>query len=163
MLFSNYPKRKDELFMVKPIKRSNYFKNLEKERYERLKVIEEEKVNILIEKILRTGRVNRDYSIFNRRLNDNNINKDKISKKENIFEKNFNANNNISNFHYKNKKEKKSGINISSNFHNNNKIMNKMSKETFITRNLDRENFLSIIGDDIINANYVFKDRRKKK
>ena len=147
------PRKKEELISVKPIKRSNYLKNLEKQKYEGLKLIEEEKADILIEKILRRERIYRDYSIFFRHKKDSKIKEEeKIGKGNNII-KNYNIYN-------KNIIQKR---NKTSDFNKNNKELKTMSKETFITRNFGRKNILSIIGDDIINPNYLVNDERKRK
>ena len=53
---------------------------------------------------------------------------------------------------------KKNKINKSS---ENNKVINKKIKETFLTGNIDRKNFLSTIGDDIINSKDLLKDMKK--
>ena len=153
---STSPRKKEVLTSVKPIKRSNYLKNLEKQKYEGLKLIEEEKADILIEKILRRERIHRDYSIFSHHNNDNKINEEEKLRKENVIIKNYNNYN-------KNIIQKKNKINNSSDFHRNNKELKKISKETFITRNFGRKNILSIIGDDIINSNYLVNNDRKRK
>ena len=152
---STSPRKKEVLTSVKPIKRSNYLKNLEKQKYEGLKLIEEEKADILIEKILRRERIHRDYSIFSHHNNDNKINEEEKLRKENVIIKNYNNYN-------KNIIQKKNKINNSSDFHRNNKELKKISKETFITRNFGRKNILSIIGDDIINSNYLLNNERKR-
>ena len=87
---STSPRKKEVLTSVKPIKRSNYLKNLEKQKYEGLKLIEEEKADILIEKILRRERIHRDYSIFSHHNNDNKINEEEKLRKENVIIKNYN-------------------------------------------------------------------------
>ena len=153
---STSPRKKEVLISVKPIKRSNYLKNLEKQKYEGLKLIEEEKADILIEKILRRERIHRDYSIFSHRKNDNKINEEEKMGKKNVLIKNYNNYN-------KNIIQNKNKINNSSDFHRNNKELKKISKETFITRNFGRKNILSIIGDDIINSNYLVNNDRKRK
>ena len=155
MNYLNRPRNKKELILVKPIKRSNYLKNLENQRFETLKLIEEEKANLLIEKILKTGAVCRDYSIFSNYKCDN-----KINVMSNIIK----DNNTITiNSYYRNKNPKKKKINNSTDFHKNNRVLNKMSPETFIKRSLHRDNFLSIIGDDIIYSNYNTNNKRKRK
>ena len=154
MYFPNFPKRKNELINLKPIKKSNYLKNLEKQRYEGLKLIENEKAGILIDKILRRETIYRDYSIFNSHGNIN----EKFSTVENHKRKNRNFNN--YNFNKNNNSQKKYKI-YNNNNSKNNKVINKISKETFITRGMDRKNFLSAIGDDIINSNYLVKDKNK--
>ena len=156
MNYLNIPRNKKELILVKPIKRSNYLKNLEKQRFETLKLIEKEKANLLIEKILKTGSVCRDYSIFSNHKCDN-----KINEVNNIIKDNNTIT--INSYYYRNKNPKKKKINNSTDFHKNNRVLNKMSPETFIKRNLNRDNFLSIIGDDIINSNYKTINKRKRK
>ena len=153
---STSPRKKEVLISVNPIKRSNYLKNLEKQKYEGLKLIEEEKADILIEKILRRERIHRDYSIFSHRKNDNKINEEEKMGKKSVLIKNYNNYN-------KNIIQNKNKINNSSDFHRNNKELKKISKETFITRNFGRKNILSIIGDDIINSNYLVNNDRKRK
>ena len=152
----NLPRTKKELILIRPIKRSNYLKNLEKQRCEGLKYIEEEKANILIDKILKKGTIFRDYSIFSKNTNNNNIKSINNIKKDNYIT-NYNS------YNFKNKMQKKKIIHYSTDIHKNNNVLNTMSKETFITRNLGRKNFLSIIGDDIINSNYLSNDSRKRK
>ena len=156
MYYSNVPRIRKELILVKPIRKSNYLKNLEMQRYKGLKLIEEEKANILIDKILRKGNIYRDYSVFSKNRNENtfktinNINKDNY-----II--------NCNNYVFKNKDSKKKKINYSTDVQINNKLLNKMSKENLIRRNLDRENFLYIIGDDIINSKYLPNETHKRK
>ena len=149
MYYSLKPRNKKELFLIKPIRRSNYLKNLEKQTFAGLECIEEEKANILIDKILGKGTIFRDYSVFSNHLND--------SKRYIKNINSINKDNYITNYKsckLRNKLHKKKNINNSKDFHKIKKMLNKMSKETFIKRNLERENFLSIIGKDIINSNY---------
>ena len=146
MNLSSSQKRKNELISIKPLKKSIYLENLEKQRYEGLKSIEKQKAGILIDKILIKEKFKRDYTIFsNHKFHE----KEKFSTIENRTIKN----NKILSLNKTNKNNKNSIIK----YHQNNKSLNKMTKETFITRNLDRNNFLSIIGDDIINSKYLLK------
>ena len=156
MYYSNIPKTRKELILVKPIRKSNYLKNFEMQRYKRLKLIEEEKANILINKILRKGNIYRDYTIFSKNRNENTIKTINNIKKDNCII-------NYNNYVFKNKDIKKKKINYSTDVQINNKLLNKMSKETLIRRNLDRENFLYIIGDDIINSKYLSNEAHKRK
>ena len=149
-------KIKKELISIKPIKRSHYLKNLEKKKYEGLKHIEEEKADILVEKILRRQKIYRDYSIFSCHKNDKKIKEEEKLEKENNIIKNYNNYN-------KNRIQKKNKIYNSLDLNRNNKELKSMSKETFITRNFGRKNILSIIGDDIINSNYLVNNERKRK
>ena len=126
------------------------------QRYKRLKLIEEEKANILINKILRKGNIYRDYTIFSKNRNENTIKTINNIKKDNCII-------NYNNYVFKNKDIKKKKINYSTDVQINNKLLNKMSKETLIRRNLDRENFLYIIGDDIINSKYLSNEAHKRK
>ena len=155
MYCSNFPRSKKELILLKPIKKSNYLKSLEKQRYKGLQFIEKEKAGLLIDKILRKETIFRDYSIFSKHKNDNNINENFYTL-ENHKRKNKNLNNYYFNKNMNNGKNNK--INNSS---KKNKEINNISKETFITGNIDKKNFLSIIGDDIINTKLLFKDMKK--
>lgn len=158
-MYYSSQKRKKDLILVKPIQKSNYLKNLEKQRYEGLKLIEEEKAEILIEKILRRGKIYRDYSIFSKHKPKN------LEEKFLTTENNSNRikNNNINILHKNSKSQNKYKIYNTPNFHNrnNNLILTKMAKETFITRNLENRNFLSIIGDDIMKSNNLINDKKK--
>ena len=152
-MFFSFEKSKNELKLVKPIKKSNYLKNLEKKRYEGLRRIEEGKADILVDKILKTGQIYRDYSIFNHKnkVKDNNIN-----------EKNFTVENKKGD-NTKNLKKYKN-CNLSNNYHRKNIISNKNKKDTkdmFITGNNGYKNILTLIGDDIIKSNYLFTENRK--
>ena len=155
MYFSNVTKKKNELIFLKPIKKSNYLKSLEKQRYKGLQFIEKEKAGLLIDKILRKETIYRDYSIFSKHRNNNNIN-EKFSTVENHKRKNKNLNN-----YYFNKNMNSGKKDKIKNSSENNKEINKMSKETFLTGNIDKKNFLSTIGDDIINSKYLVKDMKK--
>ena len=152
-MFFSFEKSKNELKLVKPIRKSNYLKNLEKKRYEGLRRIEEGKADILVDKILKTGQIYRDYSIFNH--------KNKV-KDYNINEKNFTVENNKGD---NNKKLKKyNDYNIPNNYHRKNIMSNKNKKNTkdmFITGNNGYKNILTLIGDDIIKSNYLFTENRK--
>ena len=66
MFFDPFKKKKKEkeLILVKPIKKSKYLKNLEKQKYEGLKLIEVEKAELLIDRILKRERFVRDYTII---------------------------------------------------------------------------------------------------
>ena len=129
---------------------------MEKQKYEGLRLIEEEKADILIKKILKRGRIYRDYSIFSHHKNDNIIKEEENLGKENDIIKNYN-------YYNKNIIQKRNKRNNSSDFNKNNKELKTMSKETFITRNYGRKNILSIIGDDIINPNYLINNDPKRK
>ena len=147
MFYDPFKKRKNDLILIKPIKKSNYLKNLEKQRYEGLKLIEEEKADILVDKILRRDRINRDYSVFSR-YNFLDFGKNNI-----LIENNERKGGNIKNYSKNNKNQNINKINSSSNFSKNNHItLNNMSKETFITRSIDKNKFLSTIGNDIVNT-----------
>ena len=156
MFFDPFKKKKNDLILVKPIKKSNYLKNLEKQRYEGLKLIEEEKADILVDKILRRDKINRDYSVFSR------YNFLDFGKKNILIENNEKKIGNIKYYSKDNKKQKVNKINSSSNFSKNNHItLNNMSKETFITRNIDKNKFLSTIGNDIVNTKNISENNKK--
>ena len=110
MFFDPSKKRKNDLILIKPIKKSNYLKNLEKQRYEGLKLIEEEKADILVDKILRRDRINRDYSVFSR------YNFLDFGKKNILIDNNGKKIGNIKYYSKNNKNQKINKINSSSNF-----------------------------------------------
>jgi len=156
MFFDPFKKRKNDLILIKPIKKSNYLKNLEKQRYEGLKLIEEEKADILVDKILRRDRINRDYSVFSR------YNFLDFGKNNVLIENNERKGGNIKNYSKNNKNQNINKINSSSNFSKNNHItLNNMSKETFITRSIDKNKFLSTIGNDIVNTKNKTENNNK--
>ena len=156
MFFDPFKKSKKDLILVKPIKKSNYLKNLEKQRYEGLKKIEEEKADILVDKILRRDKINRDYSVFSR------YNFFDFDKKNILIENNDKKSDNIKYYSRNNKNQKVNKINSSSNFSKKNHItLNNMSKETFITRSIDKNKFLSNIGNDIVNAKNISENNKK--
>ena len=65
------------------LKRSNYLKNLKKNNVEGLKEVENEKVEILIDKCLGINTFERDYSFFNQPINGGqSSSKDKNNKKQ---------------------------------------------------------------------------------
>ena len=156
MFFDPLKKKKNDLILIKPIKKSNYLKNLEKQRYEGLKLIEEEKADILVDKILRRDRINRDYSVFSR------YNFLDFGKKNILIDNNGKKIGNIKYYSKNNKNQKINKINSSSNFSKNNNInLNNMSKETFITRSIDKNRFLSNIGNDIVNTKNISENNTK--
>ena len=156
MFFDPLKKKKNDLILIKPIKKSNYLKNLEKQRYEGLKLIEEEKADILVDKILRRDRINRDYSVFSR------YNFLDFGKKNILIDNNEKKIGNIKYYSKNNKNQKINKINSSSNFSKNNNInLNNMSKETFITRSIDKNRFLSNIGNDIVNTKNISENNKK--
>ena len=156
MFFDPLKKKKNDLILIKPIKKSNYLKNLEKQRYEGLKLIEEEKADILVDKILRRDRINRDYSVFSR------YNFLDFGKKNILIDNNGKKIGNIKYYSKNNKNQKINKINSSSNFSKNNNInLNNMSKETFITRSIDKNRFLSNIGNDIVNTKNISENNKK--
>ena len=156
MFYDPFKKRKNDLILIKPIKKSNYLKNLEKQRYEGLKLIEEEKADILVDKILRRDKINRDYSVFSR------YNFLDFGKKNILIENNEKNIGNIKYYSKDNKKQKVNKINSSSNFSKNNHLtLNNMSKETFITRSIDKNKFLSTIGNDIVNTKNISENNKK--
>ena len=156
MFFDPLKKKKNDLILIKPIKKSNYLKNLEKQRYEGLKLIEEEKADILVDKILRRDRINRDYSVFSR------YNFLDFGKKNILIDNNEKKIGNIKYYSKNNKNQKTNKINSSSNFSKNNNInLNNMSKETFITRSIDKNRFLSNIGNDIVNTKNISENNKK--
>ena len=156
MFFYSLKKKKNDLILIKPIKKSNYLKNLEKQRYEGLKLIEEEKADILVDKILRRDRINRDYSVFSR------YNFLDFGKKNILIDNNEKKIGNIKYYSKNNKNQKINKINSSSNFSKNNNInLNNMSKETFITRSIDKNRFLSNIGNDIVNTKNISENNKK--
>ena len=156
MFFDPLKKKKNDLILIKPVKKSNYLKNLEKQRYEGLKLIEEEKADILVDKILRRDRINRDYSVFSR------YNFLDFGKKNILIDNNEKKIGNIKYYSKNNKNQKINKINSSSNFSKNNNInLNNMSKETFITRSIDKNRFLSNIGNDIVNTKNISENNKK--
>ena len=155
MFFDPFKKRKNDLILIKPIKKSNYLKNLEKQRYEGLKLIEEEKADILVDKILRRDKMNRDYSVFSR------YNFFDFGKKNILIENNDKKSGSIKYYSKNNKNQKVNKINSSSNFKNNYITLNNGSKETFITRSIDKNKFLSTIGNDIVNTKKISENNNK--
>ena len=155
MFFDPSKKRKNDLILIKPIKKSNYLKNLEKQRYEGLKIIEEEKAGILVDKILRRDKMNRDYSVFSR------YNFFDFGKKNILIENNDKKSGSIKYYSKNNKNQKVNKINSSSNFKNNYITLNNGSKETFITRSIDKNKFLSTIGNDIVNTKNLSENNNK--
>ena len=156
-MFFSFEKRKNELILVKPIRKSNFLKNLEKQRYEGLRRVEKGKAEILVDKILKKDQIYRDYSIFTHKNND--MNEEKLIIENNKGENNENIKNN--------KTPKKYNVyNTPKYYHKNNIISNKKSKESkdmFITGSNGYKNILSIIGDDIIKSNDYRKYGKNRK
>ena len=100
--------------------------------------------------------MNRDYSVFSR------YNFFDFGKKNILIENNDKKSGNIKYYSKNNKNQKVNKINSSSNFSKNNHItLNNMSKETFITRSIDKNRFLSNIGNDIVNTKNISENNKK--
>ena len=147
MFFDPFKKKKKEkeLILVKPIKKSKYLKNLEKQKYEGLKLIEVEKAELLIDRILKRERFVRDYTIFshynhNNKNNENSDNNERRTKDPNI-----------NGLHKNNKSQLNHRLKINKSIFQKDNIP-KIPKETFITRSVEKKKILPFIGNEIINS-----------
>ena len=85
-----------------------------------------------------------------------------FGKKNILIDNNEKKIGNIKYYSKNNKNQKINKINSSSNFSKNNNInLNNMSKETFITRSIDKNRFLSNIGNDIVNTKNISENNKK--
>ena len=96
MSLSYITKRNKKIFEEQFNRKSNYFRKLPNKKYEGLKKIEEDKIDLVIDKILGIGEFKRDYSMFSnppnklRKSTENkNLNKNVRYKLESMLEKDF--------------------------------------------------------------------------
>ena len=171
MSLSRTLKKNKIMFEEQFNKKSNFFRKLPKKKYDGLKKLEEDKIELIIDKILGVGEFKRDYSVFanpqnNQRRNTENkeLNKNIKYKIGDMLEKDFEKkrqNKRYYDLDYMENEAKNEYDNKSNNYINKNKYKTIITKYDTVQYNKD-STFLSSIGNNIIVSNSSFAQKNKK-
>ena len=164
MKISLITRRNKKLFDSKIHKKSPYLRSLTKKKKEGIKKVEEEKAELILDKILKIGQFERDYKFFNPQKNNNTTNIPNIAN-HNI--KNYIKNQISSYLQRENQRYDldKDRNNYTSIYNEKNEKIKK--SENFITklhkRPLKKVSFLAKIGGDVVtSSNLVFEKNNNK-